>query len=117
MTEGIPLNDHDRWPWLAALSAAIVDALTEAHDLVLATCSALKQIYRQDLASIVAKSFPSVRVVFVWLDVPKADLEARLGARKGHYMSAGLLASQLANLEPPNLDCSRIAITMPPSFA
>jgi gluconokinase len=37
----------------------------------------------------------------VWLDPPRALLENRLAARKGHYMNPRLLDSQLATLEAP----------------
>ena len=37
---------------------------------------------------------------FVHLDGAEDLIARRLGARRGHYMPAGLLASQIATLEP-----------------
>ncbi len=41
------------------------------------------------------------RVKFVHLTGPRAFLEERLKARRGHFMPPALLDSQLAILEPP----------------
>jgi gluconokinase len=41
------------------------------------------------------------RVQFVHLTGPRALIEARLKARKNHFMPPTLLDSQLAALEPP----------------
>ena len=43
MAAGHPLNDEDRWPWLAKVGSALTDA--ESTGLVIA-CSALKRAYR-----------------------------------------------------------------------
>ena len=87
MARGEPLDDADRAPWLAA----VADKMRALPDGVVA-CSALKRAYRQQL---------HVRddVRFVLLDVPATELARRLERRKGHYMPASLLASQLATLE------------------
>ena len=52
---------------------------------------------------------------FVWLDGPRELLAARIGARRGHYMPASLLDSQLAALEPPGPDerALRVDVSMP----
>lgn len=88
MRAGTPLTDADRWPWLAAAGARLV-----AAGGVL-SCSALALRYRDRLRELV----PGVR--FAHLDVPRAELERRLAARRGHFMPASLLDSQLAALEP-----------------
>ena len=41
---------------------------------------------------------------FVFLDGPADLIASRMAARTGHYMPTGLLASQLATLEPPGSD-------------
>jgi gluconokinase len=87
MASGVPLDDDDRAPWLDAIAAQ----LRAMPDGVVA-CSALKAAYRARL-----RVRPDVR--FVLLDVPEAELERRLRARKGHYMPPSLLASQLQTLE------------------
>jgi gluconokinase len=58
------------------------------------TCSALRRAYRDVLRA----GHPSVW--FVHVDVPEPVLRDRLLHRRGHYMPASLLSSQLATLEP-----------------
>ncbi len=94
MRTGVPLEDADRWPWLETLSAEIGRWLAAGQDVVLA-CSALKRSYRQILDG----GRPGVR--FVYLCGSRSLIQARLAARRGHYMPASLLASQLAALEEP----------------
>ena len=93
MHAGHPLTDADRAPWLAALTAWIGDHERAGTDAVL-TCSALKRAYRDELRA----GHPSVW--FVHVSVDPATLKHRLEERKGHYMPASLLDSQLAALEP-----------------
>jgi gluconokinase len=94
MRRGVALDDADRRPWLEALSAEIDRWLAAGKTVVLA-CSALKQSYRD----VLAKDRPEVR--FVFLKGDEALIRARLARRKGHYMPASLLASQIATLEEP----------------
>jgi gluconokinase len=94
MRRGIPLDDGDRRPWLEALSAEIDRWLAAEKTIVLA-CSALKRSYRD----LLAKGRPEVR--FVYLKGAESLLRARLEKRRGHYMPASLLASQIATLEEP----------------
>ncbi|MEV0354449.1 gluconokinase [Nocardia sp. NPDC050697] len=88
MRAGIPLTDADRWPWLAAAGARLA-----ATGGVL-SCSALALRYRDRLRELVSG------VLFAHLDVARAELARRLAARRGHFMPASLLDSQLAALEP-----------------
>ncbi len=94
MRSGRPLDDDDRGPWLDRLRAAIDGWIREKRRVILA-CSALKARYRERLRP----SGGGVR--FVHLEAPKGCIEQRLAARKGHYMPASLLESQLRTLEPP----------------
>jgi gluconokinase len=94
MRRGIPLEDADRWPWLEILRAEIDRWLAAGRKVVLA-CSALKQRYRE----VLAKGRPEVR--FVHLQGDRALIRLRLDQRRGHYMPAVLLDSQLAALERP----------------
>ncbi|KAJ2696685.1 hypothetical protein FB645_006130 [Coemansia sp. IMI 203386] len=41
--------------------------------------------------------------VFVYVDVPKAELARRLQLRKNHFFNGALLDSQLETLEPPDV--------------
>ena len=94
MRAGTPLTDDDRAPWLAALHAAAAQAIDEGRGIILG-CSALKESYREILRG------GRDRIAFLWLDVPEGVLQARMDARKGHFMPASLLASQIATLERP----------------
>jgi len=97
MSAGIPLTDEDRWPWLDRLVSELRRYDDQARSAVLA-CSALKQSYRARLAR---ASVAADGVRFVYLKGDRATIEARMNARKGHYMSPTLVASQFAALEEP----------------
>jgi carbohydrate kinase, thermoresistant glucokinase family len=97
MAAGIPLSDDDRLGWLQALAHQLGDAAAADEGLVMA-CSALKRSYR-DLLRV---GDPSVR--FILLHGSETLLAKRLAARRGHYMPASLLGSQLATLEVPGAD-------------
>jgi gluconokinase len=94
MSRGEPLDDADRAPWLAAIAQTLADSRRYPAGVVVA-CSALKAAYRERLR----RATP--RVAFVFLDASLALIEARMAARKHHFMPASLAASQLATLEPP----------------
>ena len=90
MASGVPLEDGDRWPWLARLN----EILRKEKHAVLA-CSALKDVYRKRLLDGIA----GARLVHLQGD--KALIAGRLRERRHRYMPASLLDSQLAILEPP----------------
>ncbi len=94
MRAGIPLSDTDRRKWLKRLRKIIVRALAKKEFSVLA-CSALKARYRKELAK------GNSAVKFVLLTGLPALIARRLKNRRGHFMPATLLESQLASLEPP----------------
>ena len=101
-----PLNDDDRWPWLATLGKALRDT-ADIDGRVFAACSALKRSYREALRE--AANEP---ILFIHLDGSRELIAERMAARTGHYMPTGLLDSQLATLEPPAEDerAARISI-------
>lgn len=94
MARGIPLDDHDRAPWLASIRTAMESSIAAGQSAVF-TCSALKEKYRQ----ILCDGLPQTRLVY--LSGSRDLLLARLQGRSGHYMKPEMLASQLAALEPP----------------
>ncbi|WP_269329804.1 gluconokinase [Kineosporia babensis] len=100
MSNGIPLTDDDRRPWLTEVRAWI-DA--QDGDCVL-TCSALKRSYRDLLRQ------AGVRVRFVHLHGDTEQLALRLASRTGHFMPLSLLESQLSTLEPLQADEDGIVV-------
>jgi gluconokinase len=97
MSRGLPLDDGDRAPWLAAI-ADWIDERRARQEPGIVSCSALKRAYRQRIIG----ARDDVRLVYL-----KGDRELigrRLKARKHHFMPATLLASQLAVLEEPRAD-------------
>ena len=98
MRSGIPLTDEDRWPWLDRLGRAI-GAATASHGFAVASCSALKKIYRNRLRETIAAP-----VGFLLPDTTPEVLLHRMTQRPGHYMPPSLLTSQLELLERPQSD-------------
>jgi gluconokinase len=94
MAAGIPLNDTDRAPWLAALHDLILSCERDNRPGVLA-CSALKENYRQTLL------VGNASVQIVYLKGSFELIQSRMTARTGHYMKPGLLQSQFDTLEEP----------------
>jgi gluconokinase len=105
MRQGIPLDDEDRAPWLAALASAI-DGWIAADRKVVLSCSALKRDYRARLIR------RADRIRLVYLRGDRSRIAGRVEARRGHFMPADLLDSQLATLEPPAEDERPIAVTV-----
>lgn len=95
MSHGIPLNDDDRRPWLEAI-ARWIDGRIQTGRPALVTCSSLKRSYRDILRGDSQKGV----VAFALLSGSRELLMQRMGARKGHFMPASLLDSQIATLEP-----------------
>jgi len=116
MSNGEPLNDDDRKPWLDIVRAAAVKACRaegSGHETgVVVGCSALKLSYRNLLRGIVESEVEEgedntpphgghLRTFFGFIDGPKEVLFERMHARKNHFMKAKMLESQLATLEDP----------------
>ncbi len=92
MRQGVPLEDADRYPWLAQLKVLLCDINARGSNAVLA-CSALKQDYRDRLG------IDQVNICGVQLHGTQAVIQARLAQRNHAFMSERLLASQFATLE------------------
>ena len=108
MSAGIPLTDEDRWPWLDAIGSALAAAGRQGRAIVVG-CSALKRSYRDRLRAGAGRP-----LVFVYLANSRATLARRMQTRKGHFMPASLLDSQLATLEPPTPDEGVITVSNEP---
>ena len=93
MEAGIPLDDDDRAPWLAAINSFAVEQLEE-QNLVIA-CSALKQAYRDRLAESIQS-----QCEWVLLDGSFDLIKSRMESRD-HFMPPDLLQSQFDILEKP----------------
>ncbi|MBE7418265.1 MAG: gluconokinase [Ideonella sp.] len=97
MAAGVALTDADRDGWLDAIAARLARATADGEGLVV-SCSALKRAYRDRLRA----AAPGLH--FVYLHGTPQLLGERLAGRRGHYMPASLLPSQLQTLEPPVAD-------------
>lgn len=128
MASGVPLGDADRQPWLETVRKTVLARVLDQTDSevgghagparpgisestetvrwrpgVIVACSALKKAYRAILRG---ESSPgsmavSLPTYFVYLKGDREVLMARMLNRKGHYMKAGMLESQLDTLESP----------------
>ncbi|MEM0989181.1 MAG: gluconokinase [Pseudomonadota bacterium] len=98
MSEGIPLTDDDRWPWLDRLGEVIEEAVADRGRVVLA-CSALRRVYRDRLTQ-GCREAP----LFIHLAGGRELIHGRMAARREHYMPVALLDSQIATLEPIEAD-------------
>jgi gluconokinase len=110
MAAGHPLDDEDRWPWLRAIGEWI-DGQRAAGAPGIVACSALKHGYRD----LLTRGRPEVMVVF--LHGSPELIRRRLLARHGHFMRAGMLDSQLADLQSPGPDENALIIEVDKSPA
>lgn len=106
MASGQPLDDDDRWPWLALVGQEL-----SASDGMVVACSALKRSYRDAIRA----HAPATQ--FVHLTGSRALLKSRLSGREGHFMPASLLDSQLDTLEPLGADEPGLTIDVDASAA
>ena len=93
MKHGIPLRDADRFPWLEKIHAELVRLAAEEKSVVLA-CSALKQIYRDQLSA-------GLDFRTVYLRGSYDQMRRHIEARHGHFAGESILAGQFADLEEP----------------
>jgi gluconokinase len=100
MSKGVPLTDDDRWPWLGRVGETLAGS-----GGAIASCSALKKIYRDHITEKAGRP-----VAFLLLHGDKALLQKRIARRKGHFMPASLLDSQLATLEIPGVDENSVIV-------
>ena len=95
MSQGIPLTDEDRLPWLQTIRRGIEDK-QKMRETAVFTCSSLKQAYRDILRG------NDENVRFVYLKGSYQLLKHRLAERKDHFFDPALLQTQLDTLEEPS---------------
>ncbi len=103
MSQGIALEDTDRWPWLDIFAREIASR----EGIIIGGCSALKRIYRQRITKTAGEP-----VFFIHLDGSQAAIAPRMNLREGHFMPGQLLDSQFAALEPPGSDEAAITVSV-----
>lgn len=106
MANNIPLQDCDRWDWLAHIRGAVMDRVQHSTAPAIAvTCSALRTVYRDELRRVSQLFDFPVTVTFVMLSIQdRTQLKDRMIARSAaeqHYMTSAMVDSQLDLLEDP----------------
>lgn len=97
MSNGIPLNDTDRLPWLRKIGEVARQYLAEKQTIIIA-CSALKKKYRD----LLREEIKPLR--FIFLDGTYEQILQQVNQRKGHFMPEALLRSQFEALEIPGIE-------------
>ena len=112
MSEGHPLDDEDRRPWLDAVAGWLADQRRSGRCGIV-SCSALRRAYRDRLRD------ADPQLCFVLLHPDRATLARRVTSRPGHPFPPELLQSQLDTLEPPGPDehVFRVDPRLPPDAA
>jgi carbohydrate kinase (thermoresistant glucokinase family) len=93
MAAGHPLDDDDRRPWLTLIGEWLADGPPGPGGGV-AACSALARRYRDLLRGLAPETW------FLHLDARRSLVARRVARRRGHFMPATLVDSQLQALEP-----------------
>lgn len=94
MTNGMPLTDDDRQPWLNTLNQHIGKWRKDGNAVL--ACSALKKSYRNILESGTGNP-----INWVYLQGSKTLIENRMKERKNHFFDPSLINSQFSDLEAP----------------
>ena len=104
MSNGIPLTDADRWPWLEQLHSLLVEKQADEIPVILA-CSALRESYRQ----IIYEDLRGCEYVYL---KGKYDLIWKRMRQREHFMKPAMLQSQFDDLEEPE-DTLTVHINQP----
>lgn len=94
MSNGVPLNDEDRYGWLVTINKVAKEVLINNSCIIV--CSALKQSYRDIISADIKNHVKWIHLVGSFNQI----LE-RLHKREDHFMSSDLLQSQFDTLEQP----------------
>ena len=93
MSQGLPLDDDDREPWLHQLNQVAINHLGEGCVI---SCSALKAKYRKQLSKGI-----SPHTEWIYLKGSYELIYKRMQDREGHFMDPKMLQSQFDTLEEP----------------
>ncbi|CAN6656682.1 hypothetical protein TRVA0_029S00716 [Trichomonascus vanleenenianus] len=112
MAKGIPLTDDDRWGWLADVAQTVSKLAVEnqAAPAAVGSCSSLTKTYREYLTSKAQEVSEEINYVTVFLWAPEEVLFERVMARKGHYMGASMVKSQVDLMQVPKPEEEPLAI-------
>lgn len=102
MSDGIPLTDENRLPWLKTVRDHAQTCNKNGLTCIIA-CSALKKSYRDILNEVQPTSY-------IYLNGPKSLIKKRMHVRTGHFMPLSLLDSQFETLEIPTGEANVIPI-------
>lgn len=91
MSQGRPLTDSERWPWLQAVCEAALNSTPPA----MIACSALRLNYRDFIRSMLDGA------IFIHLAGPPELIRRRMAERRSHFMRPNMLESQISALEIP----------------
>jgi 6-phosphogluconate dehydrogenase len=90
MSQGTPLDDNDRRPWLETLQQVI----SNWEEGGVLACSALKESYRELLST-------NNQIEWIYLKGDFETIRNRM-EKRDHFMKPDLLQSQFDDLEPPS---------------
>jgi gluconokinase len=114
MSAGHPLVDADRWDWLDKIIATSLTLEKEQSPKgIVITCSALKKSYRERMRKRVDEAREKgskLREWFIFCNLSQEESMRRVRDRPGHYMKAGMVASQFADLEVPDPQEERVYV-------
>jgi len=102
MSDGIPLTDENRLPWLKTVRDYANTRNQNGITCIIA-CSALKKSYRDILNQTQPTSY-------VFLNGAKPLIRKRMQERSGHFMPESLLDSQLKTLELPTGEANVVCL-------
>ncbi|KAM0260073.1 hypothetical protein ACHAQJ_002997 [Trichoderma viride] len=101
MRSGIILTDEDGLSWLDRINRRATETLADlGYNSVVISCSALKEVYRNQIRHHMVPH--KVKVIFIDLQADREVLVRRLRERRDSYMGANLVDSQMDLYEEPS---------------
>ncbi|KAG0687646.1 hypothetical protein C6P40_002070 [Pichia californica] len=112
MSNNIPLQDIDRWPWLEKLTQ-LVSEFTENYDVIIVACSMLKKIYRDFIKDKLKNNLKISNLSLFLLCNTYINVLQQMKKRENHFFKESMLKSQYDTFEKPinelnvyNIDCN-----------